>query len=1126
MALDFLVEEGLTDFQKSLQRALAGLPHRPSDMADVGRLRAGLREVLAPLNYEPANAPVRGLEGALAQDIDGRVVASRNGFDIIHLHLPRLRASVERPAVERVIRSHPQCMVVATSRDILDEGAWHFINVKEAGAGRKVLRRAVIEPPSVGRTVLDTLSQCQVRGTESALEIQIMHDRAFDVEAVSKKFYVEYAKQFEALRDELQAIHGVPKDNADAAVQELLNRLIFLMFIQRKNWLPTPENPNRNFLWTEFAQSHRADPSSDSYHAGFLHPLFVALSRRKEPNSRRGLPPEVRQVPFLNGGLFDLDDDAEALTLPNSAFERIFRNLLLRYNFTIREDTPLEVEVAIDPEMMGRVFENLILQIEKTGDIDPRKATGSYYTPRPIVHFMCQQALREWIAGQEIVSADALEQLFGLLQSEQAGPEERAELSRVLPAADAERLRVRLMEMAVVDPAVGSGAFLLGMLHEMLAVLRLLDLLLAGQDEIDRRNYDYEKKRTIIERCLYGVDIQKRAVRICELRLWLSLVVDYVLDSGESPPALPNLTYRVIQGDSLIEHLLGHEVRWTGEPVNDRERQLVDVIQAEKHDHFFKDDPQEKHRLELSIIRHTAELARDILTRRDRETQVELGATVVVSGPDPLLGEIDAVVGKVDHLSRRATVRTEDVARLRQEMKQTFVWRLDFAEIFRRKGGFDIAIANPPYVRQEAITHMKSSLRATFPSTYDGVADLYVYFYDRSLSILRRRGVLCFISSNKYFRARYGERLRGVLASSCAITAIVDFGDLPVFDATTYPTVVVAIRDSPGSDHTVRALSMESLDRIQELSTLMETEASQVPQALLRHTGWVLEGSDVHALLDRIRHGGTPLGDLVGGSIYRGVLTGLNEALVIDGETRQRLISKDPRCSEIIKPYIRGRDIKRWRVTHEDTWLLWTYVGINIAQYEPVLQHLMAYKERLEQRYEAKKGLIRWYELRPCDYYDQFDRPKIMYPHNSIAPAYAFDRDGVYCNDKGYIIPTGEEWLLGILNSVVSEFEMAQMSPPLRGGYYEHRVIFVSKLTIPLVDQGARARLLEYVRKGSEGVLNNHELDRYVLDLFSLSRTDEERIRAYLQRRRGRDLRALKGILAGYPLDDPINADG
>jgi len=1115
VALDFLVEEGLTDFQKSLQRALAGLPHRPSDMADVGRLRAGLREVLAPLNYEPANAPVRGLEGALAQDIDGRVVASRNGFDIIHLHLPRLRASVERPAVERVIRSHPQCMVVATSRDILDEGAWHFINVKEAGAGRKVLRRAVIEPPSVGRTVLDTLSQCQIRGTESALEIQIMHDRAFDVEAVSKKFYKEYAEQFAELRDELQAIHGVPKDKADAAVQELLNRLIFLMFIQRKNWLPTPENPDRQFLWAEFAQSHRNDPSADSYHAGFLHPLFVALSRRKEPNSRRGLPPEVRQVPFLNGGLFDLDDDAEALTLPNSAFERIFGKLLLRYNFTIREDTPLEVEVAIDPEMLGRVFENLILQLEKTGDVDPRKATGSYYTPRPLVHFMCQQALKEWIAGQGVIGNEALDLLFTVLQTEQTGPGEREKLSDAISQADAERLRERLRDITVVDPAVGSGAFLLGMLHEMLAVLRLLDLLLAGQDEIDRRNYDYEKKREIIERCLYGVDIQTRAVRICELRLWLSLVVDYVLDSGESPPALPNLTYRVVQGDSLIEHLLGHEVRWVGEPANDRERQLVDAIQTEKADHFFKDDPQEKHRLEVSVIRRTAELAREILSRRDRETQVELGATVTASGPDPLLAEIDSVIQKADRLSRRGQVRTEDVARLREEMKQTFVWRLDFAEVFRRREGFDIAIANPPYVRQEAITSIKPSLRRTFSSTYDGLADVYVYFYDRALSVLAPSGVLCFISSNKYFRAGYGARLRRRLTSDACLTTIVDFGDLPVFDATTYPAIVIARNEPPNQQVHVRALSVDSLAYIDNLANLVEARASSVPIRQLSPEGWILEDPAVHELLMRVRSAGVPLNGYVGGRLYRGIVTGLNQAFLVRRHTREEMIRSDPRSKEVFRRFVRGRDIKRWVVTDTDLSLLYVPWTFDITRYPAILRHLEGYRSQLEQRPEVKTGRVPWFALSryASDYSDEFGQPKIMYPHNSVSPAYAYDESGFFCNDKAYIIMTHEKWLLAALNSVVSEFELAQMSPALRGGYYEHRTVYVERLTVPRVDEEAKARLTALVEAKLAHPSSDDDLDAIVPPLFGLTEEDVRLMKSYLQRKKGHDLALLRGII-------------
>jgi len=228
VTLDFLVEEGLTDFQKALQRTLSELPHRPSEMADVARLRSGLNEVLALLNYERADAPVRGLGGPLAQEIDSRVVATRNGFEVIHLHLPRLRASVERPAVERVMRQHPQSMVVATSSDPSDEGAWHFVNVKEAAQGRRLLRRAVVEPPFVGRTVLETLSQCRVLANQTALEIQIAHDDAFDVREVTKEFYRSYARHFERLRETLQVAHDLERKEAEDAVQELLNRLLFM----------------------------------------------------------------------------------------------------------------------------------------------------------------------------------------------------------------------------------------------------------------------------------------------------------------------------------------------------------------------------------------------------------------------------------------------------------------------------------------------------------------------------------------------------------------------------------------------------------------------------------------------------------------------------------------------------------------------------------------------------------------------------------------------------------------------------------------------------------------------------------------------------------------------------------
>jgi hypothetical protein len=208
---------------------------------------------------------------------------------------------------------------------------------------------------------------------------------------------------------------------------------------------------------------------------------------------------------------------------------------------------------------------------------------------------------------------------------------------------------------------------------------------------------------------------------------------------------------------------------------------------------------------------------------------------------------------------------------------------------------------------------------------YHGVADLYVYFYRQGLALAQSRGVLTFISSNKFFRAGYGQPLRAYLRDHARLHTVIDFGDLPIFEATTYPCVLVAANERPGDGAAVQALNVHSMDTLERLADAVQRQGWSQPQFSLRRDGWALERPGVLALMDKLRRSGTPLGEYVGGKFYRGIVTGLNKAFVIDQATRDRLVTEDPRSAEVIKPWLRGRDLKRWRgsdkVLSVTTWL-------------------------------------------------------------------------------------------------------------------------------------------------------------------------------------------------------------
>lgn len=815
----------------------------------------------------------------------------------------------------------------------------------------------------------------------------------------------------------------------------------------------------------------------------FFFPLFVALSNE-------GVAfPSLGDVPFLNGGLFEVPADtplADQLVVGNGVFHSVFDDLLECYNFTVREDTPLDVEVAIDPEMLGQIFENLVLGLERGAD--RRKATGSYYTPRVIVHFMCRQAIREYLAAESGLHPAGLEALMDTGPAEQLTPEEVAGLREMITEPEARLLLKSVADARVLDPAVGSGAFLVGMLYQMVALTKLLDVRLYGQKRVLRRNYDYDLKRGFIERNLYGVDIQSEAVRICELRLWLSLMVDYQQRAGEAVPTLPNLSYRVRVGDSLIERLFGEPVQLDQLADDAVARQLIDRIQTEKRGYFKEPNLWEKQRRELRILEMLCELAVKLVGARLGKVRERMSATVPSMGDEfmskehrKLKAEFEAELARYQATmeqaksiyeqvramqSGEAPTEARDVDALRTQLGLSFIWRLDFAEVFADKGGFDVVIANPPYIRQERFSDQKPLLKAAFPDVYQGVADLYVYFYRQGLALARPRGVLTFISSNKFFRAGYGQGLRAYLRDNTRLKTVIDFGDLPIFEATTYPCVLVTANRRPGDgEATAQALNVRSMATLEYLADAVQRDGWSQPQRSLRRDGWALERPEVLALLDKLRRSGRPLGEYVGGRFYRGVTTGLNKAFVIDQATRDQLIAEDPRSAEIIKPWIRGRDIDRWRVDWAGLYLLWTYQGIKIKEYQAILEYLSRFREKLAKRWEPSRGQCEWYELRPCDFYAEFDKPKIVYPDIANEPEFAYDATGAYGGNTMYILPTDELYLLGVLNSSAVEFFYTQISSTIRGDYLRFIATYMQQVPIPDATPAQRAAIESLVRK-------------------------------------------------------------
>jgi adenine-specific DNA-methyltransferase len=565
------------------------------------------------------------------------------------------------------------------------------------------------------------------------------------------------------------------------------------------------------------------------------------------------------------------------------------------------------------------------------------------------------------------------------------------------------------------------------------------------------------------------VDIKQEAIEIGRLRLWLSLVVD-----AQEPEPLPNLDYKLMAGDGVLETMDGTRFGDTGALLGEDAKinDLIKRIEVTRDAFFSEESPLERKK------------KRDVLMQLERE----------------LFGfDVDWRVKNLDEeitiLRRRAhnkkgdsakdlemTLRLNALMDLKNKVLQDleplpfFLHRVHFSEVMQRQNaGFDIVLGNPPYVRIEKLEKsVKEALKNAFADVHSGTADLYVYFYRKGIELLRQNGRLAFITPNKFLRAGYGQAIRDFLAQQTTLEMLIDFGDLPVFDATTYPFITVARKAIPSKDHSLEMIPEKTLKNrigdarengvvgVREALNAFHDYARELilplQQQTLRKEGWVLGDPNVLALLEKLRGTGVSLNEFVDGKFYRGVVTGLNEAFVIDRATRDTLIAEDPKSAELIKPFLRGRDIKRWRVKFAEKYLIFTRQGsVKLEEYPAIKKHLEKFKTKLEPKpldwsgkWEGRKsGPYKWFEIQDqVAYYEEFEKPKILYPDISQRMPFALDTSGSFGVNTMYFTPLKQNWILPVLNSDLLEWIYAQISSSIMGGFLRFFTDYVSQLPI------------------------------------------------------------------------------
>lgn len=556
---------------------------------------------------------------------------------------------------------------------------------------------------------------------------------AFSVEALSDEFFDKYREQY---ADFIQYITGkrfvkvgskweekvLGEPNAALMqafdhnekkirdyVKKMMGRITFLHFLQRKGWMCG----DLNYMQNMFENSSYKNDYLDSV----LEPLFFGILNTKPAEREalfadygwdKSLLAEWKDIPYLNGGLFERDEEDEPESrFPAEYFKRLFQ-FFSEYNFTIDENDPNDAEVGVDPEMLGKIFENLL---------EDNKDKGAFYTPKEIVRYMCQESLIAYLETNTSVAKDKIRQFV-------LSPEEGV---ADIPENKKPKLLTALEEVKICDPAIGSGAFPMGLLNELLHCREVL-----SGEHYDRA----EIKKSIIQNNIYGVDIEKGAVDIARLRFWLSIVVD-----EETPSPLPNLDYKIMQGNSLIESFMGVDLS-----------KLTYEKEYKKDKGEFSLFDDEKNRLQKTV----SYLLSSYYSCSDHDKKVKLQQEI----SDTINKQLEAQAYNTSILAKLKEINLA-------ENNNFFLWHTWFSDVFNRddKEGFDIVIGNPPYIQLQnnggELAKLYEDCRF---QTFAKTGDIYCLFYEKGWQLLRQQGHLCFITSNKWMRAGYGEKTRGFFA--------------------------------------------------------------------------------------------------------------------------------------------------------------------------------------------------------------------------------------------------------------------------------------------------------------------------------------------------------------------------
>lgn len=992
--------------------------------------------------------------------------------------------------------------------------------------------------------------------------------KAFAVGQLNKEFYKELFKWYERAKRQVVFPNDEQEEHdkhASISLIRLLTRLLFVWFLKEKG-----------LVNSDFFEFHKIVKIIDwnkesSYYKAILQNLFFATLNREikdrtfrtttngKPNSNNYLVTNIyryqnlfrrhdknailrlfEQTPFLNGGLFEcLDRDAnekelqaydadrkirkerqairidgfsdrndKPLCVPNELFfsdneaNSGLVQLLAQYQFTVEESTPLDADVALDPELLGLVFENLLASYNPETQQTARKASGSYYTPREIVNYMVDESLKAYFAQATDVADDKISRLFQTddAETDLTGHEKAA----LIQAID---------NIKILDPAVGTGAFPMGILQRLVQILGVIDPdnkqwkqqqieIVERLPDIESREQaledietifseenrfnDFSRKLYLIEKCIYGVDIQPIAVQIAKLRFFISLAIeqepttDGANNYGIKP--LPNLETKFVAADTLLslDQSAQRMLRQTDTRSRRTRKKLPKLLptqralgQTEAVTGLERDLNANRERHFRATTRQTKEKYR----KKDKELRDKLAAK---------LKQIGFPVAAADKIANWDPY----------DQNASADW-FDPEHMFGVKDGFHVVIGNPPYIQlQKNGGKLGRFYKDTGFTTFASTGDIYQLFYERGCRLLTpERGQLAYITSNSWLKAEYGKSTRRYFAEHHTPLRLIELGK-DVFESAIVDSSILIARHGRHDDVGM-AVDMDYLPDEDFPPPDNHWQPFQPQGEAPWRTLSVIEQS----IMDKMEAEGTPLKDW-DVSINYGIKTGYNKAFILDEAAREALIAENPNSAEIIKPVLRGKDLQRYRAQWARLYLIYARKGIRIDRYSAVYNHLSRHYDGLSK----KAGSNKWYELQasPSDRTNlQFANEKLFWMDLTEQGRFAYDEGEMLCTNTAYIISGSSiKYLCALLNSNLITWYMNNTALNSGMGTTRWFSSTVERLPIPkirpteqrpfinLVDRILTAKAADLKADTNE---QEAELDQLVYGLYGLT-TEEIRM--------------------------------